>query len=174
MTYKAEILLGRILKIHGFEGTVTVKLEKRFIEKIPDIESVFLEIEGKPVPFFISQSEYPGADILRLRFQGYESAAKISEYAGCRVFLTDAATGVFELNTYEPVNLTGFSVFDKYKSIVGQVKEIIENPGQSLMSIQTGAGKEILVPLHDDLIVRIDHKKRTIIMELPDGLTEIN
>ncbi len=32
------------------------------------MESVFLEIEGKPVPFFISESEYPGGDILRLKF----------------------------------------------------------------------------------------------------------
>ncbi len=60
MAYNANILLGRISKVHGFEGAVTVKLEKNLIENIPDMESVFLEIEGKPVPFFIEESDYPG------------------------------------------------------------------------------------------------------------------
>ena len=55
MAYKNDILLGRITKVSGYEGAVTVKLEKIFTENIPQMESVFLEIEGRPVPFFISR-----------------------------------------------------------------------------------------------------------------------
>ena len=76
MAYKSNILLGRITKVSGYEGAVTVKLEKIFTENIPQMESVFLEIEGRPVPFFISDSEYSGADILKLRFEGYDSIEK--------------------------------------------------------------------------------------------------
>ena len=65
MAYKNEILLGRITKVSGYEGAVTVKLERIFSENLPHMESVFLEIEGRPVPFFISDSEYSGADILK-------------------------------------------------------------------------------------------------------------
>jgi ribosomal 30S subunit maturation factor RimM len=61
MTYKSDILLGQIIKASGYEGAVTVKLEKDFFDNIPNIESVFLEIEGRPVPFFISETEYSGA-----------------------------------------------------------------------------------------------------------------
>ncbi len=52
------------------------------------MESVFLEIEGRPVPFFISGYGIFGADILKLRFEGYDSDEKISEFVGCRIFLT--------------------------------------------------------------------------------------
>jgi len=41
------------------------------------MKSVFLEINGKPVPFFISLSEYSGGDILKLKFEGYESYEKV-------------------------------------------------------------------------------------------------
>ena len=54
------------------------------------MESVFLEIEGRPVPFFVSGSDYSGADILKLRFDGYDSSDKVSEFTGCRIFLTTA------------------------------------------------------------------------------------
>ena len=76
MAYKSNILLGRITKVSGYEGAVAVKLEKIFTENIPQMESVFLEIEGRPVPFFISDIEYSGADILKLSFEGYDSLKK--------------------------------------------------------------------------------------------------
>ena len=88
MVYSADILLGKITKVYGYEGAVSLRLEKAFIENIPAMESVFLEIEGKAVPFFISALDYPGADILRLTFNGYESVNMISGFVGCRVFLT--------------------------------------------------------------------------------------
>ena len=99
MAYKNDILLGRITKVSGYEGAVTVKLERFFSEKLPHMESVFLEIEGRPVPFFIAGSEYSGADILKLQFEGYESSEKVSEFIGCQVFLTTPAPGTMKLET---------------------------------------------------------------------------
>ena len=92
MAYKSNILLGRITKLSGYEGAVTVKLEKIFPENILPDESVFLEIEGRPVPFFISDYEYTGADILKLSFEGYDTIEKITEFIGCRIFLTNRNT----------------------------------------------------------------------------------
>ena len=171
MAYNANILLGRISKVHGFEGAVTVKLEKTFIENIPDMESVFLEIEGKPVPFFIEESDYSGGDILRLIFTGYNTFEKVNEFTGCKIFLT---TG--ESNN----NGTDIKTFNNYKicladnSLVGIIREIIENPGQWLLQILTPAGKELLIPFHEDFIRSVDNRKKIIIMDLPEGMLDIN
>ena len=172
MAYNSDILLGRITKVSGFEGAVTIKLEKVFFENIPQMESVFLEIEGRPVPFFISELEYSGADILKLTFTGYNSIDKIGEFAGCRVFLT---TGLKENNKIKDIHiLTGYQVFTSDDKMLGVIREIITNPGQMLLSVIAASKKEILIPLHEDFIVSIDKKKKTIIMDIPDGLTEIN
>ena len=172
MAYNAHILLGRILKAHGFDGTVTVKLEETFIEKIPEMESVFIETDGKPVPFFISESEDTGADILRLKFDGYDSIQKINEFIGCKVFLTSALKG--KRLEFKSSGLSGFSVFLPGKSFLGTVNEIIENPGQMLLVLKTAEGKELLVPFHEDFIISVDKRKKLIVMDLPEGLTEIN
>ncbi len=42
------------------------------------------------------------------------------------------------------------------------------------MKINTPAGKELLIPFHEDFIISIDKRKKIIIMDLPEGLTEIN
>jgi 16S rRNA processing protein RimM len=171
MAYNANILLGRISKVHGFEGTVTVKLEKTFIEKIPDMESVFLEIEGKPVPFFIIESEYPRGDILRLKFLGYNTFESVNEFSGCRVFLTSEGK---EKKRADVKTFHNYSVFLPGASHIGTISEIIENPGQWLLKIITPAGKELLIPFHEDLISSIDNRKKTIVMDLPEGLTDLN
>jgi 16S rRNA processing protein RimM len=172
MTYKAHILLGRIAKVHGFEGAVTVRLEKTFTENIPEMESVFIEIEGKPVPFFISLIDYPGADNLRLKFEGYDSSDKVASLTGCRVFLTSEE----EEDNHLMVNnsISGYKIYMSDKTLLGTVKEVIENPGQWLMSIETGGGKNILIPLHEHFIIRVDNRKKIMIMNLPEGLIEIN
>jgi 16S rRNA processing protein RimM len=172
MAYKNEILLGRITKVSGYEGAVAIKLEKVFTENIPSMESVFLEIEGRPVPFFISDIDYSGADILKLQFEGYDSSEKISEFVGCRVFLTTGSGKVKKGK--DAVNLTGYRVVIAEHTILGIITEIIENPGQWLLNVVSSDRNNYLIPLHEDFIVSIDKKTKTIKMDLPEGLTEIN
>jgi len=171
MAYRADIQLGRITKVHGFEGGVTVRLEKTFIENIPEMESVFIEIEGKPVPFLISESDYPGGDIIWLKFTGYKSIENVSEFTGCRMFLT---SGEKEDNHADAATFHNYRIFLPNDSQVGTITEIIENPGQWLLQIITPAGKELLIPFHEDFIVSIDKRKKIIVMDLPEGLLEIN
>jgi 16S rRNA processing protein RimM len=171
MAYNANILLGRISKVHGYEGAVTVKLEKNLIENVPDIESVFLEIEGKPVPFFILESDYPGGDILRLKFDGYNTMEQANEFTGCKVFLI---SGEKEENNADVRTFHNYRILLPGNSHVGTISEIIENPGQWLLKIITLDAKELLIPFHEDFIVSIDKRKKIIIMDLPEGLLEIN
>ena len=172
MAYTCNILLGRIIKIIGYEGAVAVKLEKIFTENIPRIESVFLEIEGRPVPFFISGSEYSGADILKLSFSGYDSNEKVSEFTGCRVFLTSSINtdNLKEKNE----NLIGYSVFVQEDQLLGSISEVLINNGQWLLNVISKNKKDILIPFHEHFIISIDKRKKVIIMNIPEGLTEIN
>lgn len=171
MAYNANILLGRIAKVHGFEGSVSVRLEKNFIENIPDMESVFLEIDGKPVPFFIQKSEYPGGDLLRIKFEGYNTADQVTGFTGCLIFLT---AGEGTENSDNVRAIVNYHIMLPDGTSIGTVREVVENPGQWLLIIVTSSGKELLVPFHDDLILSADKKKKIIVMDLPEGLLEIN
>lgn len=172
MAYSSSILLGKITKLSGYEGVVLIKLDKYFSEDILKLESVFLEIEGRPVPFFVTYVEYGGADSLKLSFDGYESEDKVKEFVGCRVFLTSGMD--FGLQQEETDIIEGYQVYVKDDKSIGTVTRITQNSGQWLLSILSPERKELLVPLHEDFIVSIDREKRIIIMDIPDGLTEIN
>jgi 16S rRNA processing protein RimM len=170
MTYNANILLGRIAKVYGFEGAVTVKLEKAFIENIPDTESVFLEIEGKPVPFFIEWSEYSGGDTIKIKFLWYDTASRVSEFKGCRILLEGDADSEFsdDLNIFRD-----FKILLSDKTAVGRIVEIFDNPGNPLLKVVNENKREILIPLHQDFILKVDRKNKIIIMNLPEGLLDL-
>jgi 16S rRNA processing protein RimM len=172
MAYKNDILLGKITKVSGYEGAVTVKLEKIFTENIPQMESVFLEIEGRPVPFFISDLEYSGADILKLWFDGYNSIDKISEFTGCRIFLTSAPDSGSQNEDNQ--NLIGYSVFAPENNLLGSISDLISNNGQWLLNVMSLNKKNILLPFHEHFIISIDKKKKIVVMDIPEGLLEIN
>jgi 16S rRNA processing protein RimM len=172
MAYRCDILLGRITKTSGFEGAVAVRLENRFIENIPQMESVFLEIEGKPVPFFISGLEYSGADILKLSFEGYDSNEKVSEFSGCKIFLTSAISDA-DLKE-DNITIIGYKVYTSEEQLLGSISEILQNNGQWLINVISITKKDILIPLHEDFIVSLDKRKKIIIMTIPEGLIGIN
>jgi 16S rRNA processing protein RimM len=172
MAYTTGILLGSITKVSGFGGAVSIRLERTLTENIPLTESVFLEIEGRPVPFFISYSEYSGAGILKLKFDRCVSDDQVDEFIGAKVFLTGPPARGKKKD--EVISLEGYNVYDQDHQLVGCIAEVIPNPAQLLLKIVSPRNKEVLIPLHENLVIGIDKRKKEITMDIPEGLTEIN
>ena len=53
MTQENCFLLGYILRTHGTAGNVVIFLDVDYPENYEDLESVFVEIKGDLVPYFI-------------------------------------------------------------------------------------------------------------------------
>ena len=51
------------------------------------------------------------------------------------------------------------------------MEDIFETPQQLLAQV-TYQEKEILIPLNEDFIIKIDNKKKSISLQLPDGLID--
>lgn len=86
------------------------------------------------------------------------------------VWVTEADFKKFSAKT-SPINLLGFEIIENEQTL-GKILEVIEQPHQILCRIEI-KGKEALIPLHEDTIVKIDKKKNQVIVELPEGLLEI-
>lgn len=172
MAFTKRILLGRITKIHPYRGTVTVELSLGITLDLSAMESVFLEIEGKQVPFFLNEHTDNGSGFLKLNFEGYESSGKMEKYNGCRIFIDSGTQNVRDLPDLS--DLTGFRVYSQNDEFIGNVFRIINNPGQLLLQIFSDSDREILIPLHEDLIMEIREDKKTLKIVVADGLVDVN
>jgi len=63
-------------------------------------------------------------------------------------------------------------VVDQKMGKIGKVKYIYEANGNDLFAIEF-QNKEILVPIHDEFIEKLNKKEKTIFLKLPDGLLDV-
>jgi 16S rRNA processing protein RimM len=66
----------------------------------------------------------------------------------------------------------GFRVVDESYGDIGVIQTVIEYPAQPLFQIMKG-DKEILVPVIDPVIKKVDRENKTIYIDAPNGLIDL-
>jgi 16S rRNA processing protein RimM len=160
--------IGRITKTYGFEGAVVVRSESGITGEPEQGEPVFVVIDGIPVPFFTRDAFSPSPGMLVISFDDYLTSESVSSLKGCEVRIAGEAEESDDL-----ASLNGFMLTDSNSGFSGTITSVLQNPGQ-LLAVVNAPGGEIFVPLHPDLIVRIDRKRKSIEMSLPEGLVKLN
>jgi 16S rRNA processing protein RimM len=163
--------LGHVIKIHGIRGEVKAYLDTDHPENYKDLESVFVELKQKLVPFFIGAINIHG-NIAIIKFEDIDSIEQAGKLLRSRLYLplkmlSDPGKGGFYLH-----ELIGYSVVDPDKGKLGKITSIYEAQSNKLIAMNY-KGKEILIPFNRDLIQGFDKGKKEIMIDLPDGLLEI-
>ncbi|HAN19914.1 MAG TPA: 16S rRNA processing protein RimM [Bacteroidales bacterium] len=166
------LLLGSLLKTNGNKGEVTLKFVNTIPEKIKNLESVFIDIDGKLVPFFIEYIKVKSPTNASVKFEDLENESDAKEFLGLDFYI-DRTNKIFSNISDEFIDVVGYIVKDENKIIVGEVVEFIDIAQNPLLRVQTKES-EILLPAHDDLIIEVDDDERYIIMNIPEGLLNLD
>lgn len=147
-----------------------VKVDPFYLEDLLDQEAVFLETSSGPLPYFIQSIEAIAEDMALLQLEDVDTKEKASALA--RTALMVPADDVEIIDAEEWNDLVGYFLVDKNMGLIGKIDQLVEMPQQILAELHY-QGKDILVPLHDDLILEVDDLEKKIIMELPEGYFDI-
>ena len=69
-------------------------------------------------------------------------------------------------------DIPGFLVIDKDFGEIGKVSKVQEAPAQDLLVVDCN-GKEVLVPITDDSILKLDRTNKIIEVQTPAGLIDM-
>ena len=164
--------LGKIAKKFSFKGEVLVYLDTDEPELYENMESVFVEFNNNLVPYFISTSSLHKNDFLRVRFEDVESEEEADKIIGCPVYLPLKMLPKLSGNKFYFHEVIGFEVEDKRYGIVGVIQSINDSTAQTLFEVLNG-DVEILIPMIDHFLVKIDRENKKVLMDLPEGLIEM-
>ncbi len=165
--------LGKIVKPYGRKGELLAKLDTDEPEMYEGMESVFLEMKGELVPFFIENSNLHKSHLLRMKFEDVDTIEQAEELVGRRMFLPLSDLPELTGNDFYYHEIKGFTATDKNLGLLGTIQDVNEYAAQPYFIIKHESGKEILVPIHDDFILKVDRKKKDILLNIPDGLVNI-
>lgn len=164
--------IGKIAGTHGLEGRVVLRHQldsKNLWSKIPHI---FIEIRRESyIPYFIEAQKVLNHEEVLLTLDEIDSVELAKTLSGKNVYLEQEV-----FNKLKPkavtLDMIGFKVVDKVHGELGVVEDLFETPGQVLATVQH-KGKELIIPLIEATIVGIDAARKSISVNLPEGLLEV-
>ncbi|MDB5192651.1 MAG: rRNA processing protein RimM [Segetibacter sp.] len=163
--------VGKIVASFGLTGEVV--LEHALGEKtdLKGLEALFLEEpKGTFIPYFVESSRAKSNTETYIKLEGINTKERAQRMAPKMVWLQKADFQKFAGKS-SPISMLGFNMISD-KDDLGEIVEIIEQPMQVLAKIMLN-GVEALIPLHQESLKKIDHKKKQVFVELPEGLLDI-
>lgn len=171
MTKDKCFYVGRIVKTHGIKGEVTLRIDNEDFDEIEELNYFLLDINDKLIPFFIENITYHSNKSFIL-FQDLKTLEAASQLVGTAAYLPLDLLPERSGNDFYSHEVVDFLVVDEEKGELGRVQEIIEYPTQSLIQIIKDE-KEILIPIHDDIIKDVDREGKKILIKAPVGLIDM-
>jgi 16S rRNA processing protein RimM len=174
MKHEACFQLGTIIKKAGNDGKLNLQLESVSPENYLDTESVFIEIHGKLVPFFVEQFRILNSQTAHLKLEDVDDSEISSTLVGCDVFLPLDMLPPLSGKKFYYFEVIGFEIRRKADmQSIGKISSIYEQGVNDLFILESEQ-VEILIPIAEDWIVEVNREEKYILMNLPEGLTEVN
>lgn len=167
------LILGKITKTHSIKGQVVLRLKQSDFKNIKHMESVFIEIDGLPVPFFVSDFKNRNQNELILSLEDINTEPKAASLIDCQVWLHSDLIAPPDM-TSPPAEgiLIGYEVVDVNLGSLGILEDILDFDQNPLLRILQDK-KEILIPLQPNFIKKVDDTAKKIFVDTPEGLVDL-
>jgi 16S rRNA processing protein RimM len=165
------LTIGKIAATFGIKGELVLTHHLGGDATLDGVTALFIEeVTGKFIPYFLVSAKPRNDSEMLIVLEGYDTPEKAKKFVKKKVWLLEADLKK-SASISAPISLLGFSMYEK-KKLLGKVIEVIEQPAQLLLSIMVN-DKEVLVPINETTLDKIDHKNQKIFVILPEGLLDI-
>lgn len=164
-------LLGKITRRHGLAGNVILKLDTDQPELYTKLDSVFVEINGLLVPFFIAKTAWSKSDSLNIAFKN-STEALVDQSLGKNVYLPLSTLPKLTGKQFYYHEIIGYSILDENDNDCGVIRSVNDQTAQTYF-VTNLDGNEVVIPMIKDWIIEVNREERFIKMQLPEGLIDV-
>lgn len=164
--------LGHVSKLHGVKGEVVIVLDVDDASRYKKLESVFVEINRQLVPFFIDGISIKNKHAI-VKFDGMDTTDQAGMINNAEVFLPLSFLPKLNENKFYFHEIIGFTVNDKNLGNIGTVEAVLEYPGQNIIQVRDSNKNEILIPLRNEFIIKVDGGNKSMEVNTPEGLIDV-
>ena len=171
MKIEDSFYIGYITKTKGLKGEVQVYFEYAEPEDL-ELKSVFVELNGKLVPFFISSYKLHNNQTGYFYFDDIDTIDKAEKLVRKKLYQPISIRPERDEDEFLITDLKGFIAHDERYGELGEIIEIHEYP-QQFVAVVPYKFREIMFPLNDDFIREIDEEEGIVYLALPEGLIDV-
>jgi len=163
--------LGYIIKAKGLAGKITSYFDADDPERYSNIDAVFVGNDHQLIPYLVEEILQEN-DRFVLKLEEVDNSDTANALKGSKLYLPLSALPKLEEDEYFLHELVGFSIIDNEKGEIGEVDNVIDMNNNLLLST-VFEGKEILIPVNDAVVYKVDKTKKLVYTNLPEGLIDI-
>jgi len=172
MNKKDCFFLGKIVKKYSFKGELLAKLDTDEPELYENLDSLFIDLRGNLVPFFIESSQLHKSELLRIKFEDVDTEADADSLMKSELYLPLDFLPELDDDKFYFHEIIGFTVEDSNFGTVGVITGVNDSTAQALFEIDRD-GIQILIPMNDEFIEKVDKPNKTIFVNTPEGLIDL-
>ena len=164
--------LGTIVSKYSFKGEVLVKLDTDDPEIYENMESVFVSLGNNLVPFFITRCRLHKSDLLRIDFEEVKTESDADRIMKSGLYLPLTQLPKLTGNKFYYHEVIGFDLIDAVHGNIGTIQRVNDTTAQALFEVQKDEA-QLLIPINDDIITKVDRERKIIEVKTPEGLVEL-
>jgi 16S rRNA processing protein RimM len=158
------------MKPHGLKGQVTLSLSPDAPADFDDIETLFIEVRERLLPYFIERISIKGGKAY-LKLEDVDTPEDAQGLSRASVYLPRELRPASEQG-YHDDELIGFEVMEQDLGLIGQVSDVVQAGPNRLLSI-THDGREVLIPIQGPFITDVSTADKRIAVTLPEGFLDL-
>ena len=171
MIKKDEVYkIGVINKPHGVKGEVSFTFTDDIFDRV-DCDYLILLMDGIFVPFFMEEYRFRSDNAALVKFEDIDTAEKARMFTNVEVYFpVKFAEEQDEISSWN--FFIGFEVNDVNHGNLGKIIDVDDATMNVLFIIEREDGEELMLPAHEEFILDIDRKKKTMKVDIPEGLLD--
>ena len=163
--------IGKFAASHGLTGELILQHSLGKKSPLKGLETIFIEqSDDNFLPHFIESATAKTETETYIKLEGVDTKESARRFTPKEVWLQESDFKQFAEKA-APIALLGYELIDGTTSL-GEITEVIEQPHQILCTV-IYKGKEALIPVHENNLIKTDEKKKKVYVEVPEGLLEI-
>ena len=110
--------------------------------------------------------------MLRIDFEDVNSDDDADKVMGSKLYLPLSFLPKLTGNKFYFHEVIGFTLIDDVHGDIGIVQSVNDTTNQALFEVEKG-DKQLLIPINDEIITKVDRESKTIFVTTPEGLVDL-
>ncbi|HEX8746722.1 MAG TPA: ribosome maturation factor RimM [Pyrinomonadaceae bacterium] len=170
---EAELVaVARAVKTRSFRGEVVAELLTDFPERFEGLERLIaVAADGSRIVLELEEHWFHQGRVV-LKFAGYDSEEAARTLVGMEFTVLESERVELEEDEFYDWELEGCTVWTVEGERLGRVREIMRTGGVEMLVVDSGDGRDYLIPMAEEICVEISIEQKLIRVDVPEGLLE--
>lgn len=172
MSEERLLNIGKVVNTHGIKGEVKVWPQTDFPEvrfKAGSKLLMFPPESGQPITIeIVSSREQKKMFVLKLK--GFDNINQVEKYKGWELKVSEAERIELDEGEYYFRDIIGCEVETDEGEQLGVITDILSPGANDIWVVKLTKGKELLLPVIDDVVLDVDIAARKVKVHLMEGL----